>query len=437
VSATYLRGDLAGLVSAHTAVLVGAAPESALARRLWPLVAEEAPLDLLLDALAVDGLRNLPGFAVVRWSAGTAVVLVRGDIGVEVHTAGRPVAISGSAVTTWTERRFDTVDRVAIDARQAAGAELPLLGGVVAAGALRITDLTGAASAAVVEDRPARIQPTIVPADDEEPPPFGEPPPLGELPIEGPSAVSTPAPEPPHPIGAPPTGESLGMTADIEQWVNGETVFRASEDAAVRPGDGARPDLIDGVPGMGGPVHAARPADVTGDVELTTRRPPPPDGSGARRGSELVPGVVCDSAHPNPPDAERCRVCAASLAGRPPSRVRRPRLGTLRLSTGGAVPLDRTLIIGRSPTVERVGGDSVPRPVVVPSRDRDISRNHGEVTLDGWLVLVTDLGSANGTVITIPAHEPRRLRPHEPVPIPPGTVVDLAGEASFEYVVGG
>ena len=67
--------------------------------------------------------------------------------------------------------------------------------------------------------------------------------------------------------------------------------------------------------------------------------------------------------------------------------------------------------------------------------DRDISRNHAEFVLEGWQVLVRDLGSTNGTTVTRPGQQPVRLRPHEPLEIEPGTVVSLAGEVVLSYEV--
>ncbi len=71
----------------------------------------------------------------------------------------------------------------------------------------------------------------------------------------------------------------------------------------------------------------------------------------------------------------------------------------------------------------------------IPSPDKDISRNHLEIRLDGWHVLVTDLKSTNGTLVTLPGREPERLRPDAPAPIEPGTTVSLADEVTFRFEV--
>jgi pSer/pThr/pTyr-binding forkhead associated (FHA) protein len=113
----------------------------------------------------------------------------------------------------------------------------------------------------------------------------------------------------------------------------------------------------------------------------------------------------------------------------------RPVLGALAFSNGMRIGLDRSAIVGRSPRTERVSANEIPQLVVVPSPEADISRNHVEVRLEGWHVLVVDLDSTNGTVVTVPGQAPQRLRPRAEVPIVPGTVVSLADEVTFTYEV--
>ena len=95
--------------------------------------------------------------------------------------------------------------------------------------------------------------------------------------------------------------------------------------------------------------------------------------------------------------------------------------------------------MGRNPRADFDGANGEDRPHVVklPSADGDISRTHLRVTLSGWHVLVTDLNSTNGTLITLPDRDPQQLRPGEPVPIRPGTVVTLAEGIDFRYEVSG
>jgi pSer/pThr/pTyr-binding forkhead associated (FHA) protein len=65
--------------------------------------------------------------------------------------------------------------------------------------------------------------------------------------------------------------------------------------------------------------------------------------------------------------------------------------------------------------------------LTVPSPSHDISRTHLEVVPDGWRILVRDLHSTNGTVLLAPDGVTRRpLPPGESVPVPLGSVLELA-----------
>lgn len=155
-------------------------------------------------------------------------------------------------------------------------------------------------------------------------------------------------------------------------------------------------------------------------------------------GSLIQPGptvhaIMCPAGHPNPAHAGLCRVCGNSVADQTPVTVPRPILGVLRLSTGDVINLDRGVVVGRSPATDRLVGGERPHIVKFASPSQDISRTHIEISLDGWHVLVTDLKSTNGTMVTRPGQEPERLRPDEATLIEPGTVVSLADDASFTF----
>jgi hypothetical protein len=150
-----------------------------------------------------------------------------------------------------------------------------------------------------------------------------------------------------------------------------------------------------------------------------------------------VLAVSCPGGHLNPPHAQRCRICQDQVSDQAPVAVTRPSLGWLRFSTGAEVALDRPVIIGRMPSAERVAaGADLPQLVTLESPSQDISRRHVEVQLEGWHVLVRDLGSTNGTVVTPPGRNPERLHAGESLPMIPGTVVTITEGTSFSYEVG-
>jgi len=182
---------------------------------------------------------------------------------------------------------------------------------------------------------------------------------------------------------------------------------------------------------------ASQPAEENGftvrRADLAERAAAPPDRIGPS-----LPALICPAGHLNPPSETACRRCGAALPP-DPVIVPRPVLGLLRLSTGDVLALDRDVVMGRNPRADFDGANGEDRPHVVklPSADGDISRTHLRVTLSGWHVLVTDLNSTNGTLITLPDRDPQQLRPGEPVPIRPGTLVTLAEGIDFRYEVSG
>jgi hypothetical protein len=152
-----------------------------------------------------------------------------------------------------------------------------------------------------------------------------------------------------------------------------------------------------------------------------------------------VQGVRCPQGHPNPAEAVVCRVCRHEVPSQVAITMPRPSLGALVAATvpAGAptrILLDGPLLLGRKPLPESTVGQK-PTPVVISSPDQDLSRNHLRVTIDGWHVLVTDLGSTNGTVVEAPGEAPERIHPQRPTMITPGTRVTLAAVATYVYEV--
>jgi hypothetical protein len=183
---------------------------------------------------------------------------------------------------------------------------------------------------------------------------------------------------------------------------------------------------------------AAPPAAPTEDEGFTVKRSElmklTAQAVATDRIGPTVHALLCPMSHANPPSSSRCRLCDAALPEQDPVTVPRPVLGILRLSTGDVIALDRSVVMGRSPRTD-LDGEDRPHVVKLPSADGEISRTHLQVTLDGWHVLVTDLKSTNGTLVTLPGRESEQLRPHDPLPIQPGTLVTLAGGVDFRYEV--
>ncbi len=93
------------------------------------------------------------------------------------------------------------------------------------------------------------------------------------------------------------------------------------------------------------------------------------------------------------------------------------------------------MILGRNPRLPAGYSGEQPNLVRLADPDKDISSQHLEVTLDYWHVLITDLGSTNGTEVILPGQPPVQLRRDDPMTIEPGTKVVLAGVFDFVYEV--
>jgi hypothetical protein len=148
----------------------------------------------------------------------------------------------------------------------------------------------------------------------------------------------------------------------------------------------------------------------------------------------LVDGVLCARGHFNDPAAWACRRCGIGLDQPPRNIKRRPRpsLGMLVLDDGTSFPLEGDYVLGREPTFDSDVIEGRSRPLRINDANGTVSRLHLRISLVGWRVEVSDLGSANGSVLQSSDGE-RRLPPHEPTMIEPGARIGI-GHRSMRYV---
>jgi hypothetical protein len=144
--------------------------------------------------------------------------------------------------------------------------------------------------------------------------------------------------------------------------------------------------------------------------------------------------VRCPQSHLTSAYSPQCRVCGEAIEDQVPVEEPRPALGRLVLSTGETVILDRDVVLGRAP--ESAEEDPALRPNLVRLTDSgEVSRMHVRVTLDGWQPMLRDLGSSNGTTLTLRSSTPQQLRPQEDYVLEPGCEVSLADVVSFRFEV--
>jgi hypothetical protein len=148
----------------------------------------------------------------------------------------------------------------------------------------------------------------------------------------------------------------------------------------------------------------------------------------------LVDGVPCASDHFNDPCARVCRQCGTGLDQPPRNFQQRPRppLGVLLLDDGTTVTLDGDYVLGREPTFDSDVIDGRATPLRINDPNGTVSRMHLRISLAGWQVEVSDLGSANGSVLQWSGTE-RALVPFEPTTIEPGARIGI-GHRSMQFL---
>ncbi len=104
------------------------------------------------------------------------------------------------------------------------------------------------------------------------------------------------------------------------------------------------------------------------------------------------------------------------------------------LNSAEPIPLDVPVLIGRDPHPPRVATAVMPRFVRVNSPRREVSATHVELRQDGASVIVTDMRSTNGTVITVPGMPEFTLHAGGSMVVAPGTTIDLGDDNIVEIM---
>jgi hypothetical protein len=470
---SYVPGDRTAIVGDSYWALIDAMPDSAVVTEIWHRMQQVSRLDALVASVLRFGLDRVPDFVLLAAAEGGHRLICRGRAGATLIDP--PRRVDGVGLATWLECEVAAaVGRVVLgEPPGESDLRLPASAGVFLA-----HSVTVGLMAASRDHGPGTPAPAVAV-------------PVATTPVAAASVAVAPAPVPDVPqavvqartMWTPEVDPGPAEDASYD-FLFGATQARTVEDAAVRPaaesdaslpfpfaaageppngppaspaadGGPAGPTipgiLIDAVPWASGtspswppgdqaagvPPRLIAPGPAAGDDDGSTVMRHDLPGSASRlvipdRIGPTVHALLCPDSHVNPPGSPACRRCGAPLPPQDPVSVPRPVLGVLRLSTGDVIPLDRGVIMGRSPRTD-YHGEERPHVVKLPGGDGEISRTHLHVSLDGWHVLVTDLHSTNGTLVVLPGREAEQLRPGEPVPIPPGTMVVLAVDVDFRY----
>jgi len=219
------------------------------------------------------------------------------------------------------------------------------------------------------------------------------------LPPNQPVPAQPPPPPPPSPASAPVSTSPVirNLPAPSVPTIPQPLPTPSEPPTQTGPPLEVTPIMPPPAPAYGSPAGAGAGADEA--VEMTVDRrtlatAEPEGGAGP-----LVLSVLCPAGHASSPHSTKCRTCGRDIPPQQAFLSPRPPLGVLRLSTGDVVTLDRGVLFGRSPKINAdLPAAERPHLVKLPSPDKDISRNHVEVFIDGWYVLVRDLGSVDGEV---------------------------------------
>jgi hypothetical protein len=169
--------------------------------------------------------------------------------------------------------------------------------------------------------------------------------------------------------------------------------------------------------------------------ETMLRRPIGADapGSPVRRQTALPSATVFEPSATA--DARMTPITAVPVAVEPDPPAQRPALA-VRLPDGAVVPLEsRPLIVGRRPAIS-ARADRGALLVAVPSPNREVSASHLRIERSGDIVVITDLRSRNGTIVTPVGGVRRRLRPGESIVVASAAAVDVGDDMIIEITAG-
>ncbi len=168
------------------------------------------------------------------------------------------------------------------------------------------------------------------------------------------------------------------------------------------------------------------------DLDDTMTAPPPVVSAG--RAEPDIEYTVIPNAAPPPvldPHMWPADEPVAPIAA--PEPVRMLHYG-FRIGNSQIVLLDAIAYIGRKPSTPRVVRGGVPRLVRVQSPTQEVSSTHLELRQVGSTVVAHDLHSTNGTMLAVPGHPVRALRPGESVVVTVGSLIDIGDRNVIEIL---
>ena len=353
--------------------------ESARAPELAAALAAPDGFRVALESLVGGGIASAPPFALLDGDDVVLRLVLRGEAAVTARLDAAEVEFSGAGMATWTERVVEGASSLRL----------------TVPGSSWTVQLDAGASPAVPAAAAAAAAPVEAPAATAPAPPAAVPA----------TAASTAPGETTWVPKAVVDEPQADPDSEAYDFLFGDTIYRTQAGASIRI---PNPD-------------PERPGDHDGQTMLATDL-----------GRPAAPTPIAEAAFESV--SEATVLAPLSLTGPAMGdRVHAPSLPlgpTLQLerADGSREPLNRPVLIGRSPAASGTGSDA---RLIAIADDPDISRTHLRVAVEGDAVVVTDLGSKNGSMITLPGASPRKLRASEPTVVLPGTLIDLGGGTTF------
>ena len=388
------------------------ADSSDLVNQLWDQLLASVSITDITARLTGFGLDAMPDLAVIFWSQGQLHCLLRGQVRVVEADTGDLLA-TGQGAWTWHEAHLPArrVRVVLDDVDPDELLRLPLVIGAVGASSI-LLEADDAEPTPDVEPDP---EPLAEPEPDPEPLAAPEPETALEPEPEAPPSGRQTEPEPTEVLGGRPpyaAGQEPGAQTEEPQPASGLAMgsfgqgrygttgpwgalgFEADRDGTIL--EHGKPAFVPAEPAPFPPAQTPVPERVE------PLEPEPPESSTPEPAEPPV------RERPEPP---------TSSAGEAPARA------IPATSAGARRPLVRPVVVGRAPPVP--GDDPEAEALRVPSPNHDISRTHLRIEPRGWQIEVTDLNSTNGTLVTSPDGQTRRLTPGQPTEVGLGWTIDI------------
>lgn len=174
------------------------------------------------------------------------------------------------------------------------------------------------------------------------------------------------------------------------------------------------------VPGVAAVIHEPDVADTELRGAITVQSP-----STHSSPREAPPAI----------DLDEALAVATNAAAASTDTTQQHSVPTARVRIGDSViELTAPVVIGRRPQAARVIIETPPRLVIVASPNGEVSASHVSVAQSGRVVVVTDLHSTNGTLLSVPGSATQRLRGGESVVVAIGSTLDLGDGIRVEIL---